>query len=67
MDDTISVRDYSQPCEHGYLWPHWIETTKGKWWQQPDCFGGKKMILRRLPDGLLMEVEAVDDGERSRP
>ena len=61
MDDTIRVRDHSQPCEHGSLWSHWIEASKAKWWQEPDCLGGREMTLRRLDDGLWQEVD--DDGQ----
>ena len=60
MDDTIRVRDYSQTCEHGSLWSHWIEASKAKWWQEPDCLGGREMTLRRLEDGLWQEID--DDG-----
>lgn len=59
MADTISVRDHSKACEHGSLWTHWIG-AKPKWWQAPDCLGGKEMILRRAGDGAWIEVE---DGE----
>ena len=57
MEDTIRVRDHSQPCVHGRLWSHWINTTKARWWQEPDCLGGKEMILRRVEDGSLIEIE----------
>lgn len=60
MSDTINVRDHSQPCEHGSLWPHWINASKVRWWQEPDCLGGREMTLQRLHDGAWMEVE--EDG-----
>ena len=60
MDDTIRVRDHSRPCEHGSLWSHWIEAPNAKWWQEPDCLGGRAMTLRRLDDGLWQEID--DDG-----
>ena len=61
MSDTISVRDHSHPCQHGSLWPHWITVKDAKWWQQPECLGGREMILRRLREGVWAEVER--DGE----
>ena len=57
MSDTISVRDHSQPCEHGSLWHHWFVPSEAKWWQEPDCLGGREMILRRLDDETWVEVE----------
>jgi hypothetical protein len=51
MCDTISVRDHSQPCEHGSLWHHWIDVAQAKWWQEPECLGGKEVILKRLREG----------------
>jgi hypothetical protein len=62
MSDTISVRDHSQPCEHGSLWPHWIERAKAKWWQEPECLGGREMTLLRLSDGVWVEVAEDGDG-----
>jgi hypothetical protein len=62
MSGTIRVRDHSRPCEHGSLWPHWIGSpTKAKWWQGPDCPGGREMILRRVGDGVWREAEPGDD------
>ena len=62
-NDTISVRDHGRPCEHGSLWPHWINAANAKWWQEPECLGGKEMLLRQVEDGVWEEVEvnAVDD------
>ena len=56
MSDTISVRDHSQPCEHGSLWPHWFSARQAKWWQTPDCLGGHEMTLRRIYDDIPGEV-----------
>ncbi len=64
MDETISVRDHSRPCSHGSLWSHW-DGRKGKWWQGPDCLGGREMILRRRDDGAWIEVEGADAGGAS--
>jgi len=61
MSDTITVRDHSQPCEHGSLWHHWFTATKRKWWQEPDCLGGKEMTLRGVGDGVWMEVDEDPD------
>ncbi|MDP2623094.1 MAG: hypothetical protein Q8Q29_04790 [Actinomycetota bacterium] len=63
MSDTISVRDHSRPCEHGSLWPHWIHPVKARWWQEPDCLGGREMTLRRLREGVWMEVGEEGDGK----
>jgi hypothetical protein len=57
MSDIIRVRDHSRPCEHGSLWPHWAEVRKAKWWQEPDCLGGREMVLRRLGEGVWEEVD----------
>jgi hypothetical protein len=57
MSESIRVRDHNQPCEHGSLWPHWINVAQARWWQEPECLGGREMILRPLPDGMWMEVE----------
>jgi hypothetical protein len=57
MDDTIIVQDHTKLCEHGALWPHWSEVRKGKWWQNPDCPGGRTMVLQRQPDGSWREIE----------
>jgi hypothetical protein len=63
MSDTISVRDHSRPCEHGSLWPHWIHPVKARWWQEPDCLGGREMTLQRLREGVWMEVGEEGDGK----
>jgi hypothetical protein len=57
MSDIIRVRDHSRPCEHGSLWPHWAEVRTAKWWQEPDCLGGREMVLRRLGEGVWEEVD----------
>lgn len=61
MEETIRVRDHSRPCEHGSLWPHWINSAKARWWKEPECLGGKEMILRSRPDGSWVEV--TDGGD----
>ena len=61
MRDTTRVRDHSRPCEHGSLWPHWNETTKARWWQEPDCLGGRELILRQIDDGVWAEVKGQTD------
>lgn len=63
MNDTITVRDHSRPCEHGSLWSHW-DGRKGKWWQGPDCLGGTEIILQRREDGSWIEVVGGDPGSR---
>jgi len=63
--DRITVRDHSRPCEHGSLWPHAVNPNKAKWWQEPECLGGREMMLRSLGDGVWTEVD--DEGEPSRP
>jgi hypothetical protein len=62
MDDTIRVRDHGRPCEHGSLWPHWIHAAEARWWKEPECPGGREMILRRVDDGLWREVAGDDVG-----
>ncbi len=52
MIETISVRDHSQPCEHGLLWPHWIDGKKARWWRAPECPGGREMVLRHVEKDL---------------
>jgi hypothetical protein len=64
MGDTISVRDHRRPCEHGSLWSHAVNPTKAKWWQEPECLGGREMILRSLGDGVWTEVDADHDEPR---
>ena len=61
MNDTISVRDHSRPCEHGSLWPHSVNPAQAKWWQEPECLGGREMILRKVGDGVWAEVG--EDGD----
>ena len=60
MSETISVRDHSRPCEHGSLWHHWKEIKNAKWWQEPECLGGREMILRRVDNGLWEEVTTAN-------
>ena len=50
-ESTISVRDHSRPCKHGSLWPHWFEVRTARWWHEPDCLGGRELILRSRADG----------------
>jgi hypothetical protein len=57
---TITVRDHSRQCEHGYLWGHWLATKSAKWWNEPDCLGGHEMVLRRRSDGVWEEVDQAD-------
>jgi hypothetical protein len=61
VEEIISVRDHTRVCEHGSLWPHWTEVKNAKWWQEPECLGGREMILRRLGDGVWVEVEDGTD------
>jgi hypothetical protein len=56
MAHTISVRDHAVACEHGYLWSHWITVTNAKWWQEPECLGGREMILLDLGGGMWREL-----------
>ena len=60
MSDTITVRDHGQPCEHGSFWSHSVDAANAKWWQEPDCLGGRSMILRQVDEGVWMEVQ--EDG-----
>lgn len=62
MEETISVRDHSRPCEHGSLWPHWLDSAKARWWREPECPGGREMTLRRLDDRTWEEVEPEGTG-----
>lgn len=55
-NDTINVRDHGEPCEHGSLWPHWINSANAKWWQEPECLGGREMILRQIDEGMWAEI-----------
>ncbi len=61
MDDVTTVRDHSKPCEHGSLWPHWIESTEARWWREPECLGGREMTLERVEDRLWREVGPDDE------
>jgi hypothetical protein len=54
--DVIRVRDHSRTCEHGSQWSHWMG-ARPKWWQPPDCLGGRELILRRVDPGTWVEVE----------
>ena len=63
MSETIRVRDHSRPCQHGLLWPHWERVSEAKWWQEPECPGGKEMLLRRVGDGLWREGDADEAHE----
>jgi hypothetical protein len=63
MSETISVRDHSKPCEHGSLWHHWKEIKNAKWWQEPECLGGREMILRRADNGHWEEITERADGD----
>lgn len=65
MSDTITVHDHSEPCEHGSLWPHWLNAAKARWWHEPDCLGGKAMTLQHCGDGLWSEVEEQADSSAS--
>ena len=56
MGETIIVRDHRRPCEHGHLWPHWTTIANAKWWQEPECLGGREMILLDLGDGRWQEL-----------
>lgn len=62
-NDTIIVRDHGLPCEHGSLWPHWINASNAKWWQEPECLGGREMVLRRLDEGVWAEVHGDGAGD----
>jgi hypothetical protein len=42
------------------LWPHWEKASEAKWWQEPECLGGKEMILRSAGDGLWQEVDVAE-------
>ena len=63
MDELITVHDHSRPCEHGSLWPHWLKAADAKWWQTPECLGGRELILRCVGDGLWEEVTGADAGD----
>jgi hypothetical protein len=61
MDDIIRLRDHERPCEHGSLWPHAHTAAKSKWWQGPDCPGGREMVFQRVGDGVWSEIEDPGD------
>jgi hypothetical protein len=67
MSDTISVRDHTRPCEHGSLWPHWINAAEARWWKEPECLGGREMTLRNVGDGVWEELGVDGSEERSAP
>ena len=58
--NTIRVRDHSRPCEHGSLWHHWEKVSDARWWQEPECLGGKELVLRSAGEGWWREVEVVE-------
>lgn len=60
MSETITVRDHNQPCEHGSLWSHWVNAANAKWWQEPECLGGRMMTLQKTSDGTWQEIEEVE-------
>lgn len=55
--DTMRLRDHTRLCEHGSLTPHWTTDGKGRWWKEPECYGGREIVLERVDDGLWREVE----------
>ncbi len=59
MSDTISLRDHTEPCEHGSLWSHFLNVAKSKWWHEPDCVGGRELIFQLQADGVWKEVPPV--------
>ena len=59
----MTVHDHSQPCEHGSLWPHWIVVSEARWWQEPDCLGGKQLTLRRIDERTWEEVDHPPIGD----
>jgi len=56
----ITVRDHARPCEHGSLWAHWISPSTARWWKEPDCPGGREMILQSQGDGVWAEAPGSD-------
>ena len=56
MTEAITVRDHGEPCEHGSLWPHWIDVVKARWWKEPECLGGREMVLQRIDEATWREV-----------
>lgn len=57
MGETIRVRDHGRPCEHGSHLPHWLHASQARWWREPDCPGGREMVLRSVGAGVWEEVE----------
>jgi len=39
------------------MWAHFEETRKGRWWKEPDCPGGRQMVLESAGDGLWRETD----------
>jgi hypothetical protein len=58
VTDVIRVRDHSEPCEHGSIWAHFEEIRKGRWWKEPDCPGGREMVLESVGDRLWRESDS---------
>ncbi len=54
--ETITVHDHERTCEHGSLWPHWIEASNAKWWQKPECLGGHRMTLRHVSGDMWQDI-----------
>lgn len=68
MRERITVRDHSQTCEHGSLWSHWVTSSKAKWWNEPECLGGRAISLEKVGSRLWKEVDAEpDDPETESP
>lgn len=61
VSETITVRDHNKPCEHGSLWSHWVNAANAKWWQEPECLGGRKMTLQKTSDGTWREIKGADE------
>ncbi len=64
-EEIIVVRDHTKPCEHGSLWAHWITVKNAKWWQEPECLGGRGMTLRQLKDGLWQQIDEIPPVENN--
>jgi len=56
MTSELRLRDHTRPCEHGSLWAHFLETRKGRWWKEPECPGGREIVLERAGEGIWREV-----------
>lgn len=54
--EIITVHDHNRMCEHGSLWPHWITVANAKWWQEPECLGGHRIVLRRVDGDLWQDI-----------